>query len=99
MKRFYWGIILFVLPIVVFFWGAELALRSQPNIYKYKKAWMDQHAEEVETLIIGRNSIAFWDYREDERFVETDFNDRMHLTVSGAKKFSGILARDLKIRK
>ena len=57
MKRFYWGIILFVLPIVVFFGGAELALRSQPNIYKYKKAWMDQHAEEVETLIIG-NSFA-----------------------------------------
>ena len=43
--------------------------------------------------------ITFFDYREDERFVETDFNDRMHLTVSGAKKFSGILARDLKIRK
>ena len=57
MKRFYWGIILFVLPIVVFFGGAELAIRSQPNIYKYKKAWMDQHAEEVETLIIG-NSFA-----------------------------------------
>lgn len=59
MKRFYWSIILFVLPILGFFGGAELFSRRIPNIYKYKKAWMDEHAEEVETLIIGRNSIAF----------------------------------------
>ena len=43
-----------------------------------------------------RYPITFLDYREDERFVETDFNDRMHLTVSGAKKYSRILARELK---
>ena len=43
-----------------------------------------------------RYPITFFDYREDDRFVETDFNDRMHLTVSGAKKYSGILARELK---
>ena len=57
MKRFYWSVLLFILPIVLFLGGAEFTLRSQPNIYKYKKAWMDQHAEEVETLIVG-NSFA-----------------------------------------
>lgn len=40
--------------------------------------------------------ITYLDYREDERFVESDFGDRAHLSVSGAKKFSGILAADLR---
>lgn len=57
MKRFYLAIFLFVLPIFIFLWGAELYVRSLPNIYKYKNEWMEGHAEEVETLILG-NSFA-----------------------------------------
>lgn len=64
MKRFYWSVLLFILPIAVFLGGAEFTLRSQPNIYKYKKAWMDQHAEEVETLIVG-NSFALGGFIPD----------------------------------
>ena len=33
--------------------AAEYAVRQIPNEYKYKNDWMDQHAEEVETLILG----------------------------------------------
>lgn len=33
--------------------GAEYVVRQIPNEYKYKNDWMDQHAEEVETLILG----------------------------------------------
>ena len=40
----------------------------------------------------------YLDYREDKRFVESDFLDRMHLTQSGAEKFSRILANDLCVR-
>ena len=57
MKRFYIAVLLFMLPIFVFVGGAECFVRRQPNIYRYKNDWMDQHAEEVETLIIG-NSFA-----------------------------------------
>lgn len=46
-----------MLPIIVFMGGTEWYVRSLPNIYKYKNGWMEQHAEEVETLIIG-NSFA-----------------------------------------
>lgn len=46
-----------MLPIFVFMGGAEYFVRSQPNIYKYKNDWMEQHVEEVETLIVG-NSFA-----------------------------------------
>ena len=57
MKRFYIAVLLFMLPIFVFMGGAEYYVRSLPNIYKYKNDWMEQHAEEVETLIVG-NSFA-----------------------------------------
>lgn len=59
MKRFYYAIILFILPIIVFMGMAELYVRSLPNIYKYKNDWMEQHAEEVETLILGSSHTMF----------------------------------------
>ena len=46
-----------MLPIFIFMGGAECFVRRQPNIYKYKNDWMEQYAEEVETLIVG-NSFA-----------------------------------------
>lgn len=30
-------------------------VRSLPNIYKYKNGWMDEHAEEIETLVLGNS--------------------------------------------
>ena len=53
MRRFYIAVILFMLPIFVFMGGAEFAARQIPNYYSYKYNWMDQHAEEVETLVLG----------------------------------------------
>lgn len=35
--------------------GAEYVVRQIPNEYKYKNDWMEQHAEEVETLILGNS--------------------------------------------
>lgn len=59
MKRFYIAVLLFMLPIFVFVGGAEYAVRQIPNEYKYKNDWMDQHAEEVETLIMGSSHAMF----------------------------------------
>ncbi len=44
-----------MLPIFVFMGVAEYAVRQIPNEYKYKNDWMEQHAEEVETLILGNS--------------------------------------------
>ena len=55
MKRFYIAVLLFILPIFVFMGGVEYAVRQIPNEYKYKNEWMELHAEEVETLIIGNS--------------------------------------------
>ena len=55
MKRFYLALFLFVLPIFVFLGGAEYYVRSLPNIYKYKNEWMEEHAEEVEMLVLGNS--------------------------------------------
>lgn len=55
MKRFYRSVLLFVLPIAMFMGGAEYMVRQIPNEYKYKNDWMDQHAKEVETLILGNS--------------------------------------------
>lgn len=53
MKQFYTSVILFMLPIFVLMGGAEYTVRQIFNEYKFKNDWMDQHAEEVETLILG----------------------------------------------
>lgn len=55
MKRFYLNTLLFVLPIIVYLGGAEFVVRQIPNEYKYKNDWMESHAEEVETLILGNS--------------------------------------------
>ena len=55
MKRFYWSVLLFVLPIAVFLGVTEYMVRQIPNEYKYKNDWMESHAEEVETLILGNS--------------------------------------------
>lgn len=55
MKRFYTAVLMFMLPIFVFMGEAEYVVRQIPNEYKYKNDWMNQHAEEVETLIIGNS--------------------------------------------
>lgn len=58
MKRFYVAILLFVFPILVLMGGTEWYVRSLPNIYKDKYDWMEHHAEEVETLVLGNSFTA-----------------------------------------
>ena len=55
MKRFYIAILLFLLPVFIFMGGTEYVVRHIPNEYKYKNDWMEQHVEEVETLILGNS--------------------------------------------
>lgn len=59
MRKFYLYIGLFLLPILVFLGGAEYIVRSITNEYRYKNEWMNQHADEVETLIFGSSHAWF----------------------------------------
>lgn len=53
MARFLKYLSLFILPITVVFIGLEVGLRSIPNIYSQKKEYLDKHASEIETLVLG----------------------------------------------
>lgn len=53
MRKFITRFILFLLPILLLAIGLEVLLRDIPNDYKFKKNYLDQHAGEIETLILG----------------------------------------------
>lgn len=64
MKKFLIQSVLFVLLMVVMLATLECLLRQVPNPYKYKYEWMQQNAEEVETLVLG-NSHTFYGIRPE----------------------------------
>jgi hypothetical protein len=47
--------ILFLLPIVIAFVGLEMLLRKIPNSYQLKNAYLDEHAGNIEVLILGHS--------------------------------------------
>ena len=53
MKRFLVHIGVFLAIMLVILGVAEVVVRHYPNSYQYKKAWMDQNAECVQTLVLG----------------------------------------------
>lgn len=55
MKRFIKNSIFFFLPLLIVSFAIEIGIRSLPNVYKYKYNWMQQHAEDVEILVLGNS--------------------------------------------
>lgn len=53
MKKFLLSLLFVVLPLLLTLSAGEWVVRRLPNAYKTKHAWMSQHAEQVETLILG----------------------------------------------
>ncbi len=53
MKRFLIISTLFLLPLIAFLVGAEYTLRQIPNDYNYKATWLDEHAQDVECIVLG----------------------------------------------
>ncbi|MBR1932775.1 MAG: hypothetical protein IJ841_03720 [Prevotella sp.] len=60
MKKFLLKTLCFLLPALLVLAGAEAFVRSLPNTYKYKEAWMWQNGHRVSTLLLG-NSHAYYD--------------------------------------
>lgn len=53
MKNFLLKISLYLLPIALLAVGLELYVESIPNSYTYKRQYMEQHAAQVQTLVLG----------------------------------------------
>ena len=53
MKRFIRKILIYTLPIVLVAVGLEIYVESIPNSYTYKRSYVEQHAAEIKTLILG----------------------------------------------
>ena len=53
MKKFLQKILIYALPIVLIAIGLEVYVESIPNSYTYKRTYMEQHAAEIKTLILG----------------------------------------------
>jgi hypothetical protein len=53
MKRFLTLVLIFIIPVLVAAVGYEILLRKIPNDYRYKKHYLDQHANSVNILLMG----------------------------------------------
>ena len=53
MKSFIKKSIFISMPLIVLLIVLEFLLQNIPNDYSYKKTYLDQHASEIETLILG----------------------------------------------
>jgi hypothetical protein len=53
MKKFLFHLLKIILPILFFFLVLEIAIRKIPNDYQLKKAYLDENATEINTLILG----------------------------------------------
>lgn len=53
MKRFIRKILIYTLPIIFIAIGLEIYVESIPNSYTYKRSYMEQHALDIKTLILG----------------------------------------------
>lgn len=53
MQTFLKKILLYLLPIAILAIGLEIYVESIPNSYTYKRQYMEQHADEIQTLVLG----------------------------------------------
>lgn len=53
MTHFIKKISLYLLPIFILVIGLEFYVESIPNSYTYKRQYMEQHAAEIQTLVLG----------------------------------------------
>ena len=53
MQKFLQKILTYTLPIALLAIGLELYVESIPNSYTYKRTYMEQHAADIQTLVLG----------------------------------------------
>lgn len=58
MKRFLKNIVLCGIPLLLFLIVVEVVVRSAPNDYKYKWSYLEEHASDIEVLVLGNSHTA-----------------------------------------
>jgi hypothetical protein len=53
MRKFLKKILLYALPIILMAVAMELLVEQIPNSYTYKRTYMEQHAADIQTLVLG----------------------------------------------
>ncbi len=83
-------VLLFLLPVMVVFVLLEIALRAMPNDYKVKSAYLEEHAEEIEVLILG-SSHAYYgidpEYFSDPCFNAAFYSQTLRYDLEIVKKY------------
>lgn len=64
MKRFLIRCLLTLIPVVLFFVWFENKQREMPHEFKYKAQFMEEHADQIETIVIGPSYFHCLDLRE-----------------------------------
>ena len=73
MRSFVWKSVTFAMAIVVVFGALEAFIESRPNAAKYKHCWLEKHAGNVGTLILGSSHTL---YGIDASMLDAGQNDR-----------------------
>ncbi len=69
MKLYIKKIIVFLLPLILFFGAMEISLRNIPNDYAYKNEYLENFSDEIEILFLGNSHVfygidpSYLDYR------------------------------------
>ena len=79
MRKFSLRILTFLLPILIVSVTFEVLLRNIPNDYAYKREYLDNNADEIETLILG-SSHTF--YGIDPRYFFNNTFNASHVSQS-----------------
>lgn len=83
---------LFSLPIVLFILSFEALLRNIPNDYKYKKTFLDQKSNTIQTLFLGSSHAYFGlnpIYMQTNSFNASYFSQTIKYDIEILKKYDG----------
>ncbi len=91
-KTFLKKTFLFSLPIVLFILSFEALLRHIPNDYKYKKTFLDQKSNTIQTLFLGSSHAYFGlnpIYMHTNSFNASYFSQTIKYDIEILKKYDG----------
>ena len=91
MKRFCIKTFIIILPAFIIAILIEYALRNIPNDYSYKKTYMDQNSNQIETLILGGSHTYYGldpVYFENRTFNDAYVSQSLDLDYEIFKKYS-----------
>lgn len=84
----------FMIPILVISISYELLLRNIPNDYRLKKNYLDNHASEIETLILGSSHALFGinpEYLNEKSFNAANVSQTLDIDFKLLKKYDARL--------